>query len=261
MDLFLVILSDVDTALSWFAASFFSIGFLRIVRLLRVLRLVNRFRRIRILIVKVGQSLGSILNVMIIFFWVLSAVSLAGMQIFQCPVRPKVINGTCTHQVFPVATNDGIAADLESNFMDEIGAGVSPDLTGVTAYLGNQNTSVCPVYSSICDHHVNCPLFRHCAFGLQLNYNSFWRSTTTSMVMLMDSSWTDILYRGMRSYPTPSPAVVFFVCTYCVFMYGLFILFVAILLVRNPAYTVSCTHTCGLMYFSVHLYYVGSLVD
>jgi hypothetical protein len=51
--------------------------------------------------------------------------------------------------------------------------------------------------------------------------------------MLMDSSWTDLLYRGIRSYPSPGPAVVFFVVTYCVFMYGLFIFFIAILLVRS----------------------------
>jgi hypothetical protein len=240
MDLFLVILTVIDIALSWFAAAFFSIGFLRLVRLLRLLRLVNRFRRLRILIVKVGQSFASILNVVVIFFWCLSAVGLSGMQIFQCDVRPKVINNTCTARVFPVATDH--SAQRENTAY--LGGGNSSILA---AYLGGRNNSVCPIFSSVCDHHVNCPLFRHCAFDVQLNFNSFWRSTTTSMVMLMDSSWTDLLYRGMRSYPTPGPAVVFFVVTYCVFMYGLFIFFIAILLVRsgtpftphihpNPAY-------------------------
>jgi hypothetical protein len=53
VDLMLVVVSDVDMALSLFASSFFSISFLRLVRLVRVLRLANRFRRLRVLIVKV----------------------------------------------------------------------------------------------------------------------------------------------------------------------------------------------------------------
>jgi hypothetical protein len=224
MDLFLVISTDIDIALSWFAAAFFSIGFLRLVRLLRLLRLVNRFRRLRMLIVKVGQSFASILNVIVIFFWCLSAVGLSGMQIFQCNVRPKVINNTCTKSDFPDASDH--SAQRENS--EYLGGGNSSVVAG---YLEGRNTYVCPIFSSVCNHHVNCPLFRNCAFDVQLNFNSFWRSTTTSMVMLMDSSWTDLLYRGMRSYPSPGPAVVFFVVTYCVFMYGLFIFFIAILLV------------------------------
>jgi len=50
------------------------------------------------------------------------------------------------------------------------------------------------------------------------------------MFAVMDSSWYHLLYRGMRSFPTPSAAVVFFVIIYNLFIYGLFILFISILL-------------------------------
>ena len=90
VDFFLVVVSDADMAMSFFAASFFSISFLRIVRLLRVLRLVNRFRRIRMLIIKVGASLSSVLTVLTIFFCCLGIWGLAGMQLFMCPVRPRL---------------------------------------------------------------------------------------------------------------------------------------------------------------------------
>jgi hypothetical protein len=81
IDLFLVIMSDIDTALTFLAANFFSVGFLRVVRLLRMLRLVNRFRRIRVLLIKVGASLGSILTVIVIFFFCLATMGLAAMQV------------------------------------------------------------------------------------------------------------------------------------------------------------------------------------
>jgi len=125
----------------------------------------------------------------------------------MCPVRPTMISGVCTPRVFPTTTEA-----YESN----VG--------------GVNNSDVCPLYSNACVHHQDCPLYRECAFGLRRNFNTFWRALATMMFAVMDSSWDTLLYRAMRSYPTPGAAVVFFVMVYFLFMYGLFILFIAILL-------------------------------
>jgi hypothetical protein len=179
----------------------------------RMLRLVNRFRRIRLLVVQVAVSLSSIVTVACVFFFCLGVAGLAGMQLFMCPVRPPMIDGKCDPPVFPPADDTTLPA---------------PE--GVPEAPEAAPEGVCPLYSNACAHHGDCPLFRNCAFGVRRNFNTTFRSLAALMFTVMDSSWVQLMYTSMRSYPTPGAAVAFYVVTYCAFMYGFFVLFISILL-------------------------------
>ena len=233
VDFFLVVVSDADMAMSFFAASFFSISFLRIVRLLRVLRLVNRFRRIHMLIIKVGASLSSVLTVLTIFFCCLGIWGLAGMQLFMCPVRPRLHSNACYPRAFPAAVLNMSSTETAVASTSTYAAYSAQYISygqQAQAMAGLEAGQLCDTYSSACSHHADCPLYRNCAFGLKRNFNTFFRASATMMVAVQDSSWVQLLYQGMRSYPTPGAAVVFFTVVYMSCMYGLFMLFLAILL-------------------------------
>ena len=153
---------------------------------------------------------------------------LTGMQLFMCSVRPRLVHGNCTPTAYPamVLANSGEAADS----LFKVDRGHKSAAENLLAKVYRNVSETCRAYANSCAHHANCPLYRHCSFGVHRNFNTFMRSTTTMMTVVTDSSWVDLLHQGMRAYPTPGAAVVFFVVVYTSFMYGLFLLFIAILL-------------------------------
>ena len=190
-DFFVVIASDAVLIASLFVKTNVSIAVLRLMRIIRAFRLVSGFPRLRMLFSKAYSAFVSILYVLfVLIFWHVIGALLA-MQLFSCHARN--------------AQNCAL-------INDECPAGCS-DFVG--------NPPLCVFDES--------QIYENCPWDENVNFNTFLNGIIVLVYVTTGEAWSDIMGRGMRSYASVWPGMVFFIVFHVIGFYMLYNLFIGVI--------------------------------
>ena len=196
MDFVIVMVSDGFFILEFVASGLFNPSILRLVRMTRAVRAFKTaasMKRLKLILDKAEIALSTVVYVFAILIIWHVAMTLFGMQLFQCPVT-------------------------DPNYCREEG-GVCPE--HCSEYLGNP-----PKCMFSYDE-----LYEHCPWDSRRNINTFPRGLMLLFfVTTGDLSWTDTMHRGMRSSDSAIAGAAFFLIFYMVSVYCISNLFISVIL-------------------------------
>lgn len=194
IDLVIVVLSDLFFVLDIFVEALFNVSVFRLIRLLRAFKVATRLRRLKLIVDKAVNALGTVTYVLLLLLLWHILAALVAMQLFRCSPRREEL---CE------ALDDGSCPAFCS------------------ALVGD------PARCVFTDFEV----FEHCPWDQYRNFNTFGNAIVQLFfVTTGDNSWVDVMHRGMRSGPSIWPGILFFIFFYCVSLYCICNLFICVIL-------------------------------